>query len=344
MTEKTVTIALDAMGGDHAPHTVIAGAALAAKDLRDMRFLLFGDQNKLAPLLDAGASGLENYTIHHCDDVIAPDQKPSSALRHGKQSSMAQAIQAVGEGRADCVVSAGNTGALMALTMFGLKRLEGVSRPAIIATFPGRERTVCMLDLGANVEADAHNLVQFAIMGDCFARHVIGLDQPKLGLLNVGSEESKGLAALREAANILRDGEIGVNFHGFVEGDDIFNSTVDVIITDGFTGNVALKTMEGTVRFIASLLRGFLRSSFLTRLGLMLTGGAFRQFFRQIINPGAYNGAVFLGLNGIAVKSHGNANAASFANAIKVAASLVHADFNEHIREGLGRLARKSAK
>src|ERR1700719_3074614 len=241
-----VTIALDAMGGDHAPRMVVKGADIALQRHPDIRFLLFGAEEKVRPLLAKRPRLANAVTLHHTGEVVADDARPSLALRTGRQSSMRLAIDAVADGRADGVVSAGNTGALMAIAKFVLKMLPGIDRPAIASFFPTRRGESVMLDLGANVECDEENLVQFALMGDVFARTVLGILKPTIGLLNVGSEEVKGHEAVREAFAILRASSLPGEFHGFVEGDDIARGTVDVIVTDGFTGNVALKTLAST--------------------------------------------------------------------------------------------------
>src|SRR5436190_23010714 len=233
------------MGGDHAPSVVLKGADIALTRYPAARFLLFGDEARVAPLLAKLPRLAKAATLHHTDEVVLDDAKPSVALRTARRSSMRLAIDAVADGRADGVVSAGNTGALMAIAKFALKTLPGIDRPAIATFFPTRRGESVMLDLGANVECDADNLVQFALMGDAFARTVLGLVHPTVGLLNVGSEDLKGNDAVRAAATKLRDANAPVKFHGFIEGNDIAAGTVDVIVTDGFTGNVALKAIEG---------------------------------------------------------------------------------------------------
>src|ERR1700720_1702752 len=248
-----VTIALDAMGGDRAPRMVVKGAEIALRRYPDIRFLLFGAEEKVRPLLVKRPRLASAVTLHHTGEVVADDLRPSLALRTGRQSSMWLAIDAVADGRADGVVSAGNTGALMAIAKFVLKMLPGIDRPAIASFFPTQRGESVILDLGANIECDADNLVQFALMGDVFARTALGLVQPTVGLLNVGEEELKGNDAVRAAAAKLRGGMTPIRFHGFVEGDDIAAGTVDVVVTDGFTGNIALKTTEGTARLFAEV-------------------------------------------------------------------------------------------
>jgi glycerol-3-phosphate acyltransferase PlsX len=333
----SITIALDAMGGDRAPRMVIRGADLALERHPDTRFLIFGAESQIAPLLAQMPRVAKVATLHHTSEAVADDDKPSQALRAGRGTSMRLAIEAVADGRADGVVSAGNTGALMAIAKFVLKTLPGIDRPAIATFFPTLRGETVMLDLGANIECDAENLVQFALMGDAFARSVLGLTQPTVGLLNVGSEDLKGNDAVRTASVQLRSGLIPVRFYGFVEGDDIGAGTVDVIVTDGFTGNVALKTAEGTAKLFAEALRTSFRYSPMARVGYLFARNAMRKFAARF-DPRRYNGAMFLGLGGIAVKSHGSTDAFGFANAIGVAIDMKVNGFLEKIRSDLARV------
>ena len=319
-----LTIALDAMGGDAAPRVVVSGANIARRRYPQVEFLMFGREIEIAPLLDRMKRLKAVTTFVHTDDVIGADDKLSVALRGGRNSSMRLAINAVHDGRAVGVVSAGNTGALMAMAKFVLKTLPGVDRPAIAAFFPTLRGETLMLDLGANVACNARNLIDFAVMGNAFARCVLGVLQPTCGLLNVGSEERKGHEALHEAAAVLREANLPGEFVGFVEGDDIAQGTVDVVVTDGFTGNVALKTAEGTAKLVGEYLRVTFKSSLLAGLGYLLARPSLNKL-RKRLDPRRYNGAIFLGLNGITVKSHGGTDAFGFANAIGVAV-----DMNEH--------------
>ena len=316
-----LTIALDAMGGDAAPRMVVRGANLARRRHPDVRFLMFGREGEVRPLLDRLKRLKAITTLVHTDDVVSSDEKPSVALRGGRNSSMRLAINAVHEGKADGVVSAGNTGALMAMAKFVLKTLPGVDRPAIAAFFPTLRGESLMLDLGANVSCDARNLVDFAVMGNAFARCVLGVQQPTYALLNVGSEDIKGHEALHEARSILRDENLPGELRGFVEGDDIAKGTVDVIVTDGFTGNVALKSAEGTAMLVNEFTRRTFKSSILAGLGYLLARSAMGKL-RKRLDPRRYNGAIFLGLNGITVKSHGGTDPLGFANAIGVAVDM----------------------
>ena len=336
---KALTIALDAMGGDAAPKMVVRGAAIALERFPEVRFLMFGRAREIEPLLNRRGRLKDVPTLHHTDDVVSSDAKPSVALRAGRQSSMRLAINAVHSGEADCVVSAGNTGALMAMAKFVLKTLPGINRPAIASFFPTLRGESVMLDLGANVQCDAQNLVDFTVMGNAFARSVLGLQEPTYALLNVGSEEIKGHESLQEASSILRASNLRGRFLGFVEGDDLATGTAAVVVTNGFTGNVALKTAEGTAKLINEYLRNTFRSSLLAGLGYLLARPAMKKL-RLRVDPRGYNGAMFLGLNGIAVKSHGGTDALGFANAIGVAVDMHRHDIIEKIRSDLTLLDR----
>ncbi|HYD32373.1 MAG TPA: phosphate acyltransferase PlsX [Azospirillaceae bacterium] len=336
MSEQ-LTIALDGMGGDHAPDMVVAGADIARERFPDVRYLIFGDEQRIVPLLAKRPKLQEVMTIHHTPDSVSNDAKPSVALRSGRNSSMRLAIDAVAAGRAHCVVSAGNTGALMAMAKFVLKTLPGIDRPAISSFFPTLRGESVMLDLGANVECGPDNLVQFAVMGSVFARAVLGVQEPTVAILNIGAEDVKGNEGVREAAARLRETPLPGKFVGFVEGDDIARGTVDVIVTDGFTGNVALKTAEGTAKLYAEFLRRTFQSSVMARIGYMLARSAFKKL-KLRTDPRRYNGAMFLGLRGVCVKSHGGTDAVGFANAIGVGIDLVRQGFNDKIKEELPHL------
>lgn len=340
---KALTIALDAMGGDAAPKMVVRGASIALERFPEVRFMMFGREREVAPLLRSKKRLQEVTSLHHTDDMVSSDAKPSVALRAGRNSSMRLAIDAVRSGDADCVVSAGNTGALMAMAKFVLKTLPGINRPAIASFFPTLRGESVMLDLGANVQCDAENLIDFAVMGNAFARSVLGLQVPSYALLNVGSEEIKGHESLQEASAVLRASNLPGKFLGFIEGDDIAKGTADVIVTDGFTGNVALKTAEGTAQLINEYMRHTFRSSLLAGLGYLLARPAMRKL-RERVDPRGYNGAMFLGLNGIAVKSHGGTDALGFANAIGVAVDMHRHGIIEKIRTDLTLLDRNPGK
>ncbi len=328
---EQVCISLDAMGGDHAPEMVVAGAEIALKRLPHLKFLMFGDEARLKPLL-AKYPGLETVSqIRHASQEVTMDDKPSVALRQRRDSSMRLAINAVKEGDAQGVVSAGNTGALMAMAKFVLKTVRGIDRPAIATYMPTQRGETVMLDLGANIECDENNLVQFALMGEVFARILFGIERPSVGLLNVGIEELKGNDSVKKAAAILREIDLPIRFEGFVEGDDLAKGTVDVIVTDGFTGNVALKTAEGTARLLVHFLRETFKSSFWAKVGYLLAHRSLQRF-RERMDPRRYNGAMLLGLNGIAVKSHGGTDALGFSNAIGVCHDVIANRLNETIK------------
>ncbi|MCP4923570.1 MAG: phosphate acyltransferase PlsX [bacterium] len=318
------------MGGDNAPDMVVRGAALSVAKHPDIKILLFGDKEKLSSLIKKESALKGRVELIHTSEIITADMKPSTALRGSKNSSMRLAIEAVKEGRADAVVSAGNTGAYMALSKILLRMLEGIDRPAITSVLPSLVGDVVMLDLGANVECSAENLVQFAIMGEVFARFVLNKKNPSVGLLNVGAEDLKGNSTIREAHEFLKTNKVVPNLYGFVEGDDFAKGTVDVVVTDGFTGNVALKSIEGTVRLVIGHLRKSLKKSWVTRLVSPLFLPIL-QLLRQRLDPRRHNGAIFLGLNGIAVKSHGGTDAFGFSHAVGVAVDIVNNQVNDRI-------------
>ena len=336
VTEK-VTIALDAMGGDSAPAVVVRGAALAARHDADIHFIFFGDEARIAPLIAAEPALAGRHEVVHTDSVVAPEDKPSVALRNRRTSSMRLAIDAVKAGRAEAVISAGNTGALLAIAKFVLRTLPGIERPAIATVLPNARDASVVLDLGANIDCDVVNLVQFAIMGSVFAQIVLGKEKPTVGLMNVGAEEMKGDEKLREAAACLRELPLPGSFYGFVEGDAIGAGPVDVIVTDGFTGNVALKAVEGTSRLLKQFIGEAFRSSFIARIGYLVSSGAMRRL-RARMDPRRYNGALFLGLSHVCVKSHGGTDTFGFSQAIKVAADLVRKRCNERIGERLAQM------
>ena len=318
---KQPRLALDAMGGDNAPRIVVEGADIAVAKNPDLTLVFVGDERKIKPLLKV-TRYLQSAEILHTTEEVAPGARVSQALRAGKQTSMWKAIELVAEGQVEAVVSAGNTGALMAMSKLQLRMIEGVSRPAIAGFFPSSSGHSCVLDLGANIECDAENLIQFAIMGSAFYRDIYGMETPSVGLLNVGEEDQKGFDYLREAAKVLNLEKLDVNYQGFVEGSDITAGSVDVIVTDGFTGNAALKTAEGVANLFQQSMRDAFSASLMTKLGYLLARAGFTRL-RAKLDPRNYNGAVFLGLNGISVKSHGGTDAIGYANAINVAVNMV---------------------
>lgn len=328
-------LAIDAMGGDNAPHAIIAGARLALRKNPDLSFQFHGDETVITPVLAKMRDLKEVSTIVHTAHSIAMDEKPSVALRKGRKSSMRQAIDAVSRGEASAIVSAGNTGALMAMSKIVFRTLKGIERPAITAFVPARTREeVVLLDMGANVDCTVDHLLQFAIMGNAYARVRLGTENPTVGLLNVGSEELKGHGIVQGAHQVLREGKLPIDYYGFIEGNDILDGTVDVVVTDGFTGNIALKTAEGAARLLYTSIKSAIESSFQAKLGAWLAKAAFKKALKKF-DPREHNGAILLGLNGIAVKSHGSADAKSFSNAINVAAQLVEQDINQKIIEEL---------
>lgn len=331
------TIAIDAMGGDFGPPVTIPATALALAQSPDLRFLLFGDESKIRPWLDRHPEMKAAAAIHHTDRVIAGDEKPAVALRTGRSSSMRLAIDAVKEGRAGGIVSAGNTGALMATAKMVLKCLPGIHRPAIASVFPTMRGETAVLDLGANIACDAEILVQFALMGAIYARAVKGIDNPSVAILNVGSEDMKGHDQVRAAAAILSQVQFPGRFTGFCEGNDIAKGTVDVVVTDGFTGNVALKVAEGVGDLTSSFIRDAFRSSLLARIGALFAYSALKKAKRRM-DPRVYNGGMFLGLNGICVKSHGGMDAYGFSRAILVAANLVKNNYSDRVAKEVNQL------
>ena len=326
-----LTIALDAMGGDHAPGCVLEGAAALLKTYPDVYFLIYGDAEKIQPWLQKHSRLNRVSTVHHTTESIGPDEKPSQAIRRGRNTSMAQAINAVRSGEAAAAVSAGNTGALMAMSKIMLRTLPGIERPAIGATLPHANGFSVMLDMGANVSCDANNLFEFAVMGHAFAKVLLNKKNPSVALLNVGSEDMKGHEAVRAAAEMLRESESNVDFIGYIEGDQIAKGYADVVVTDGFTGNIALKTTEGTAKLCMGFLKEAIQAGTITsKLGAMLLQSSLKRLKKRL-DPRLHNGAMFLGLNGIVVKSHGGTDALGYANAIKVAVELVKARINEQI-------------
>ena len=332
-------IAIDAMGGDEGVRVMVEGAALARREHDRFKFLLVGDQQRIERALEdhpgmAGAS-----EILHCDDVISGDELPSKAIRRAKTTSMGQAVHAVKRGEAGAAVSAGNTGALMAMSKLALRTLPGIDRPALAALLPTLEQhDVVMLDLGANTDADARNLVQFAVMGAAYSRIVNGFERPTVRLLNIGTEMIKGTERLRDAAAQLKSATgLAMNFDGFVESDKINRGETHVVVTDGFSGNIALKAIEGSARFVTDLLRQAFTSSLRSKFGFLVSKPA-TELLKHHLDPNNHNGAVFLGLNGVVVKSHGSANARGVAQAVTVAARLLENRLTDRIAADLGEL------
>lgn len=332
-------LAIDGMGGDQAPGVIIEGMAQALQRSPEISFILYGNEKTIAPVLDKYPALCNATRMHHTDEVVTADMKPSEALRGLKASSMRLALQAVKEGNATGALSAGNTGAYMALSKIILGTIPGITRPAIISQIPTRTGESVFLDLGGNLVCNSRHLVEFAVMGRLFAQHILFKKNPTIGLLNVGSEASKGMQHLKDAfvalKKIFQD-----DFVGFVEGDDLFHGQVDVIVADGFSGNVALKASEGSFKFFAEALKRSFRVSLRARLGYLLAAPAFHALRLQL-DPRKYNGACWLGLKGIAVKSHGGTDAFGFRHAIAVAKDMVQANMSQLIAQGVAALEDK---
>ncbi len=331
MTKK-VTIALDAMGGDNAPECVLEGASRALKKVSDVEIAVFGNEALISEKIKS-CSYLSKYCrIYHTDGVVLPEEKPSMALKKGANTSMRLAINSVADGKADAIISAGNTGALMAMSKFVLKTLSGIDRPALASVFPSESGLCVVLDIGANVECDSNNLFQFALMGDGYAKAVLGIESPRVGLLNIGSEDVKGNDSVKNAANMLRNCGLPLNFCGFVEGNDITAGTVDVVVTDGFTGNIALKTAEGLAKTINKWLKEAFTASPLASFGYLMVHKGLRSI-KDRVNPNHAGGAMLLGLNGIVIKCHGNTDAEGIEKAIINARNIVSYDLNNRIKD-----------
>ncbi len=332
------------MGGDKAPHVVVEGARLALKKYPQAKFIIFGDENQIKPLVSNYPNLSNAVEVRHTPDKVASDDKPSVALRGGRNSSMRLSINAVADGEASCVVSAGNTGALMAMAKFVLKVLPNITRPAIASYLPTKRkgRDTVMLDLGANVESAPKNLLEYGILGGIFSREILKVAEPKIGLLNIGSEAVKGRTEVKEAAELFEQAtHLPGKYIGFVEGTDIGSGAVDVVVTDGFTGNVALKTMEGTAKLLASMFKQVFTCGWLSKVALVLLLPSMIfalpaiLVLKKRVDPRSYNGAPLMGLKGLCIKSHGGTDALGFANAIGVAADMALMCFNSKVEEAV---------
>ena len=332
-----IILAIDAMGGDHAPKEIIQGCAEFAKLNPDIFLILHGDENIIGNIVKSYPS-IANCEIVHASEMIAMDAKPSQAMRR-KDTSMWGAIASVKAGTANAAVSAGNTGALMAVANLQLRTLKGIHRPAIAAPWPNPKGRSVVLDIGANVDSDPDQLVDFAILGEAYAKALFGKERPSIGLLNVGSEEVKGHEDIKEAMRLLREhgASLGMEVYGFVEGTDLSLGTTDVVVTDGFTGNIALKSAEGAAKLFATFLKESLTSSLITKIGALIAKDGFKKL-KEKMDPRSFNGGVFLGLNGLVVKSHGSTDALGFASALSVAAKLAASDYQSTIEENVSRL------
>lgn len=337
-------IAVDAMGGDEGLAVMLAGVARARRRFADMKFLLVGDEAAIRAGLANHPNLGRNAEIVHAPDVVESTETAGRALRRARTTSMGIAIDCVKQGRAGVAVSSGNTGALMAMAKLALRTMPGIDRPALAALLPTLgANDVVMLDLGANTECDARNLVQFAVMGAAYARTTLDLASPRVALLNIGSEDQKGTEEIRDAAAALRAASyLPMSFTGFVEGNQLSRGNLDVIVCDGFSGNIALKTAEGTARFVADLLKRAFTSSVRSKLGFLISRPA-TQLLRDHLDPNNHNGAVFLGLNGLVVKSHGGANELGVATAIGNAAKMVKADLARRIADDLSNFEKQAA-
>jgi len=324
-------IAIDAMGGDQGPEPLVRGTAIALRENKNFSPIFFGDQKLISELVNQ-EDILQDSKIHHANNVVSMTDRPSHVIRRGRDTSMWSAIEAVQHKKADAIVSSGNTGALMAVSRLQLKMIEGVDRPAVTALWPTQNGKVVVLDVGANVEADEDQLVSFAIMGEAFFRALTGKQKPTVGLLNVGAEELKGHELIRNAARVLREADPDMAFEGFVEGNDISRGAVDVVVTDGFSGNIALKSAEGAARLVGGYVKEALTSSWRSKMAALLMKPALQRLKIQI-DPSSANGGVFLGINGIVVKSHGGSDAKGVASAVGVAASLADKPFRDEVAE-----------
>ena len=333
---QSITISLDVMGGDNGPVVVLEGADIALIRHPDIRYELYGDKAIIEPMLEDYPRVKQASNLHHCDITVQMDERPSQALRRGRgKSSMWRAIEATKQGSADVCVSAGNTGALMAMSKFCLRTMADIERPAIAAIWPTLRGESVVLDVGATIGADAQQLFDFAMMGGAMARALFGIERPTIGLLNIGEEDVKGLDEVKEAGRMLRDFELPhIDYKGFVEGDDLGTGAVDVVVTEGFVGNIALKTAEGTAKQLAEYLRSAMSRTWMARLGYFFARSAFSRL-REKMDPRKVNGGVFLGLNGIVIKSHGGTDGEGFAAAVGLGYDMVKNGLTEKIEQDL---------
>jgi glycerol-3-phosphate acyltransferase PlsX len=326
----TITLSIDAMGGDNAPGVIMRGLEIAALRYPFVQFILYGDKETVEPFLINNKALFGRVNFIPCNEIVTPETKPSLAVRGLLNSSMRQSIKAVADGHAQGVISAGNTGAYMALAKLLLKTMPGIERPALASLAPTLKGETVLLDLGANVECSSKNLQQFAIMGEVFARHVLHLPKPRVGLINVGSEEIKGSSIIKEAYDLIRTSSIQENFYGFIEGDDITRGTVDVVVMDGFTGNVVLKAGEGVMHLALQYFKEAFKSSWVARLGYLLASSMLNKLSMRL-DYRRYNGGIWLGLNGVAIKSHGGTDELGFSYAIDLAVDMITSRVNEHL-------------
>lgn len=328
-----LVIAIDAMGGDHSPRVVIEGLVEASLKNPDVRFLVFGDEGKVIPLLNKYPKLKERCEFRHSTEVVRNEDKPSQVIRN-RNTSMFMAIDAVRRGEAKAIVSAGNTGALMAISKLSLKTIQKIHRPAIVSIMPGITGKYVMLDLGANTECDAINLAEFALMGNIVAQNALGIERPRVGLLNIGSEDMKGKEEIKQAAQMIKNSHMDIDFIGFVEPHDLPHGKADVVVADGFTGNIALKSIEGAAKLMMTKIKNSIKSSPISFLGLPFMLGV-KLKLKKSLDPRLYNGAMFVGLNGLSVKSHGGTDAFGYSVAVNNAIKMVRQNFVSTIREKL---------
>lgn len=331
LSDNNLVISVDAMGGDNSPRVVVEGIVRAHKKNPDIKFLLFGDETKVQEEMNKFPKMLEYCTLVHASECVHNEDKPSQVIRN-KNTSMYMAIDAVRKGQARAVISAGNTGALMAISKMILKTIQGIHRPAICTSIPHKNGNCVMLDLGANTECSAINLAEFAIIGNILAKHSLEIERPRIALLNIGAEEMKGKEEIHQAAKMIKGAHLDLNFIGYIEPHQIGEGYADVIVSDGFTGNIALKTMEGTAKLISGLIKSSIKGSLWVKLGLPFLYPLVRVLKKRM-DPRKYNGAMFVGLNGLSVKSHGGTDAIGYAYAIDNAAKLVRQNFVQTIRD-----------
>ena len=332
--EKKITLAIDVYGADGGESIVIDGCNIIANQI-NVFFIFIGKKTIIEPLIK-NAKNLKSFKIVNVSHYIDADTKGSDALRSGKNSSMRVAIDLVKEGKADAVISAGNTGALLSISYIVLRTIEGISRPAMTAYFPTMRGETAMLDLGANIECDSKNLIDFALMGSAFSRIILKCPNPSVGILNVGEESQKGNSIIQDASAALGNLKDKINYFGFVEGNDIAEGNVDVIVTDGFSGNIALKTAEGTANLVNFLLEKSFKSSILSKIGYLISKNGLKSM-KDRVDPRKYNGAVLLGLNGIVVKSHGSTDSLGFSNAVKVGYEMVSGNFIRDLKKNISK-------
>ena len=331
LSENNLVISVDAMGGDNSPRIVVEGINLAHKNNPDIKFLLFGDEEKINADLKRFPQMNSYCKVIHTSEFVRNEDKPSQVIRN-KNTSMYMAIDAVRKGEAAAVMSAGNTGALMAISKMILKTIQRIHRPAICTNIPHKNGMCVMLDLGANTECSAVNLAEFAIIGNILAKHTLEIERPRIALLNIGAEEMKGREEIHQAAKMIKSTHLDLNFIGYIEPHQIGEGYADVVVSDGFTGNIALKTMEGTAKLISGMLKSTIKKSIWAKIGLPFLLPAVMALKKQM-DPRKYNGAMFVGLNGLSVKSHGGTDALGFSYAIDNASKLVRQNFVQTIRD-----------